>query len=139
MIEVGPRAGGLAPYAKATDIVRFSQLGAHLDAALAEGAKGPLATALRGPVTVVYGPGPLGTDPAVIESALVQLTNANSEARFLPAMHRSNIMGAFDMGLAPGLMPGRATLGEVPETWDKVPSTTGHDTAAILHLSLIHI
>ena len=82
---------------------------------------------------VVYGPGPLGTDPAVIESALVQLTNANSEARFLPAMHRSNIMGAFDMGLAPGLMPGRATLGEVPETWDKVPSTTGHDTAAILH------
>ena len=133
LIEVGPRAGGLAPYAKATDIVRFSQLGAHLDAALAEGAKGPLATALRGPVTVVYGPGPLGTDPAVIESALVQLTNANSEARFLPAMHRSNIMGAFDMGLAPGLMPGRATLGEVPETWDKVPSTTGHDTAAILH------
>ena len=133
LIEVGPRAGGLAPYAKATDIVRFSQLGAHLDGALAEGAQGPLAAALRGPVTVVYGPGPLGTDPAVIESALVQLTNANSEARFLPAMHRSNIMGAFDMGLAPGLMPGRTTLGEIPETWDKVPSTTGHDTAAILH------
>ena len=132
LIEVGPRMGGLAPYAKATEIVRFSQLGAHISDALAEGAEGALADALRGPVTVVYGPGPLGTDPGVIETALAAIANANGEARFLPALHRSNVMGAIDMGLAPGLLPGRVPLGDIPETWDKAPSATGDDTSEIL-------
>ena len=132
LVEVGPRASGLAPYAKATDIVRFSEMGAHITAALAEGAEGALAEALRGPVTVVYGPGPIGTDPAVVETAVAAIAKANGEARFLPALHRSNIMGALDMGLAPGLLPGRTTLGDIPETWDRVPSTTGHNTTAML-------
>ena len=132
LIEVGPRMGGLAPYAKATEIVRFSQLGAHISDALAEGAEGALADALRGPVTVVYGPGPLGTDPGVIETALAAIANANGEARFLPALHRSNVMGAIDMGLAPGLLPGRMPLGDIPEGWDKAPSATGDDTSEIL-------
>ena len=132
LIEVGPRMGGLAPYAKATEIVRFSQLGAHISDALAEGAEGALADALRGPVTVVYGPGPLGTDPGVIETALTAIANANGEARFLPALHRSNVMGAIDMGLAPGLLPGRMPLGDIPEGWDKAPSATGDDTSEIL-------
>ena len=132
LIEVGSRMGGLAPYAKATEIVQFSKLGAHISDALAEGAEGSLAEALRGPVTVVYGPGPLGTDPGVIETALTAIANANGEARFLPALHRSNVMGAIDMGLAPGLLPGRMPLGDIPDTWDKVPSAAGDDTSEIL-------
>ena len=31
-------------------------------------------------------------------------------ARFLPALRRGNVMGALDMGLAPGLLPGRVSL-----------------------------
>ena len=133
LVEVGPRAGGLAPYAKATDIVRFSQLGAHVVAALDADASGPLAQALQGPVTVVYGPGPHGTDPSIIEGALVAIAKANADARFLPALHRSNVMGALDMGLAPGLLPGRTALGDLPNGWANAPSTTGFGTQEILH------
>ncbi len=133
LIDVGPVASGLAPYATATDTVRFSQLASHVTAALEESAEGALADALRGPVTVVYGPGPLGVDPSVIESALVAIAQANGEARFLPALHRGNVMGALDMGLSPGLLPGRSLTGDTPGSWESSPSTPGLDTTAMLN------
>ena len=38
------------------------------------------------------------------------LLAALPEARFLPALRRGNVHGALDLGLAPGLLPGRVTL-----------------------------
>ena len=132
LVDVGPVASGLAPYATTTDSVRFSDLGSHVMAALEESAEGALADALRGPVTVVYGPGPIGADPSVIETLLVAISEANRDARFLPALHRSNVMGALDMGLSPGLLPGRNLTGSTPEPWESSPSAPGLDTNAIL-------
>ena len=38
------------------------------------------------------------------------LADALPGARFLPALRRGNVLGALDMGLAPGLLPGRVSL-----------------------------
>ena len=44
---------------------------------------------------------------AVIESAVRYLAERFPAATFLPALRRSNVMGALDMGLSPQLLPGR--------------------------------
>ena len=51
----------------------------------------------------------------VAEAASV-LAAAWPGARFLPALRRGNVHGALDMGLAPGLLPGRVTL-EAGRDW----------------------
>ncbi len=57
-------------------------------------------------------------------------------ARFLPALRRGNVHGALDMGLAPGMLPGRVTLDDGREwftqAWGSVPGHRGRDTAGIL-------
>ena len=50
-------------------------------------------------------------------------------ARFLPALRRGNVHGALDMGLAPGVLPGRVSLEEgrawFAGAWGSVPGATG--------------
>ena len=45
---------------------------------------------------------------AVVETAIRTLASRFPDAKFLVALRRSNVMGALDMGLAPGLAPGRS-------------------------------
>jgi NADH-quinone oxidoreductase subunit G len=87
------------------------------------------------PVTVVLG------RPSVAESADVIVDAALALAqipgvRFLSALRRGNIHGALDMGLAPGLLPGRIGLLEGREhllaEWPQLSATAGLDTAGIL-------
>jgi NADH-quinone oxidoreductase subunit G len=51
-------------------------------------------------------------------------------------LRRGNVFGALDMGLAPGLLPGRVSLESGREwfaaAWGSVPASTGRDTAGIL-------
>jgi NADH-quinone oxidoreductase subunit G len=58
------------------------------------------------------------------------------KATFLPALRRGNVFGALDMGLAPGLLPGRVSLEAgrawFAAAWGAVPAATGRDTAGIL-------
>jgi NADH-quinone oxidoreductase subunit G len=87
------------------------------------------------PVTVVLGRTSLSEDPAVIAEAAGVLATAG--ARFLPALPRGNVMGALDMGLAPGMLPGRVALSAgrsfFAESWGgSLPSARGKDTAAML-------
>jgi NADH-quinone oxidoreductase subunit G len=60
-------------------------------------------------------------------------------ARFLSALRRGNVHGALDMGLAPGVLPGRVTLDEGREwftrAWGSVPGQRGRDAAGILAAS----
>ena len=44
----------------------------------------------------------------VIETAIRTLAERFTDAKFLPALRRSNVMGALDMGLGPRLRPGHA-------------------------------
>ena len=74
-----------------------------------------------------------------IADAARQLAAALPGAKFLPTLRRGNVNGALDMGLAPGLLPGRVSLDEGrawysdhPGGWGRVPAERGRDTAEIL-------
>jgi NADH-quinone oxidoreductase subunit G len=74
-------------------------------------------------VVFVVGRPNLAENAAVIESAIRVLAEGFPDATFLPALRRSNVNGALDMGLAPQLLPGRG--------YDQQAS--GRDTYAQLH------
>ena len=58
-------------------------------------------------VVFVVGRANVAEAPEVVESAVLGLAKRYPDARFLSALRRSNVIGALDMGLAPGLRPGR--------------------------------
>ena len=72
----------------------------------------------------------------VAAEAVRILADALPRATFLPALRRGNVFGALDMGLAPGILPGRVGLHEGRErftaAWGAVPADTGLSTADIL-------
>jgi predicted molibdopterin-dependent oxidoreductase YjgC len=79
--------------------------------------------------------------PSLAESATSIAEAAGTLAQlpgvtFLSALRRGNVHGALDMGLAPGLLPGRVSLESgrtwFESAWGAVPSNTGLDTAGIL-------
>ena len=61
---------------------------------------------------IVLGRPNVAEDAAVIERAARLLSERFPAATFLPALRRSNVQGALDMGLAPGLAPGRGFVGD---------------------------
>jgi NADH-quinone oxidoreductase subunit G len=62
-------------------------------------------------------------------------------AAFLPAMRRANLHGALDMGMAPGLLPGRVSLSDgaswFAAKWGSGPSGLGMDTAQMLSAAAV--
>ncbi len=89
----------------------------------------------EGVVIVLGRPSYAESGDAVAEAARV-LSQALPKATFLPALRRGNVFGALDMGLAPGLLPGRVSLDAGREwftaAWGAVPGTAGLDAAGIL-------
>jgi NADH-quinone oxidoreductase subunit G len=87
-------------------------------------------------VVVIVGRPSLAEDGALVAEAAAALAEAWPAARFLPALRRGNVMGAIDMGLAPGLLPGRVSLDDgrawFAEAWGSVPASRGRDAAGIL-------
>ena len=132
LIEVGPGRGGLS------DLAAVNLHGLPGDMAdLVRGAldRGVLRTD-DGPLTVLVGRSSLTEDPAVVCAAASLIHEALPEARFLPTLPRSNVFGALDAGLAPGLLPGRVTLEDGREAftaaWGAVPEARGLDATGIL-------
>ena len=72
----------------------------------------------------------------MVADAARVLAAALPQARFLPALRRGNVNGALDMGLAPGLLPGRVSLAAGGDwfagAWGAVPESAGLDAAGIL-------
>jgi NADH-quinone oxidoreductase subunit G len=93
------------------------------------------ALASGGPLVVVAGRPSMAESPAGTVDAIAALA-ARPGTSFLPAMRRSNVHGALDMGLAPGLLPGRVTLDAgrdwMSAHWPALPAAAGLDTAGIL-------
>jgi NADH-quinone oxidoreductase subunit G len=90
-----------------------------------------------GPVTVVLGRANLADTGAGVVAAAEAIHSAHPQVRFLSALRRANVHGALDMGLAPGLLPGRTTLEEAggwyrDAGWANVPATRGLDATGIL-------
>src|SRR5438132_331429 len=88
------------------------------------------------PAVAVLGRPSLAESAASIVDAAGVLAAGLEGVRFLPALRRANVLGALEMGLAPGLLPGRVTLDQGREwfrdAWGRVPEERGMDAAAIL-------
>ena len=92
-----------------------------------------------GPVTVVLGRGNLAESSDGTVAAAAAIHAAHPEVRFLSALRRSNVHGALDMGLAPGLLPGRTALADAGAArwfrkvgWTTLPAERGLDATGIL-------
>jgi NADH-quinone oxidoreductase subunit G len=87
-------------------------------------------------VVVVAGRPSYAESGEVVAAAVRILADALPKATFLPALRRGNVFGALDLGLAPGLLPGRVSLDAGRErftsAWGSVPASTGLHTADIL-------
>ena len=87
-------------------------------------------------VVIVAGRPSYAESGEVAAEALRVLAGALPKATFLPALRRGNVFGALDMGLAPGILPGRVSLdagrARFTAAWGSVPASAGLSTADIL-------
>jgi len=147
LVELSPAATSLTRYAaaslryrptEATDLVRdlVGPAGAVPPGVDPDALERAQQLAAAGDVVVVVGRPSLAEDGALVAAAAQALARALPGARFLPALRRGNVHGALDMGLAPGLLPGRVSLDGgrdwFTQAWGSVPGQRGRDTAGIL-------
>ena len=107
-----------------SDVINVA--GAVLGKAVAAGRK----------IVVILGRGSMAEQSASFVEAALSLRNASSGTVVLPAMRRANLHGALDMGMAPGLLPGRVTQAEgaawYAAHWGSTPTSVGLDTMGML-------
>jgi NADH-quinone oxidoreductase subunit G len=149
VVEVGPHSTGMTELATVSLFPRPGEAGATVRGLLDGPPPGTdaggvdpsaLATASHlltsGPITVVLGRQSLAESSEAIVDAASALLARKPDTRFLPVLRRANIRGALDMGLAPGLLPGRVALDAgrdaLRQVWAKVPRQRGLDGAGIL-------
>ncbi len=153
LVEVSPRSTGLSRYAASRLFHRPGEAPA-VARALVDGVagRGPQsssppggvaheeiekAVALlgRGPVVVVLGRPSMAEPAAPTVEAASLLASGLPDVRFLPALRRGNVHGALDMGLAPGVLPGRVSLPDGRQWfaagWGSVPDRRGLDALGI--------
>jgi NADH-quinone oxidoreductase subunit G len=152
LIEVNPRTTSASPLAALTLTPFPGEVGRVVEhlAGAADGTDvggvgaGDLARAAAmlavasGPVHVVVGRHSLAESEAPTVDAVAALLSGlgPERVRFLPALRRGNVFGALDMGLSPGLLPGRVTLDDgraaIAADWPAVPSQRGKGTIEML-------
>ena len=149
IVQVSPVGTGLSPYVAADLQPRPVETPALVAALLggdvpADGVAGVPAAAVRDAAAllagvedlkVVVGRQNLAESAATTVDAVAAVRAGAPGATFLPALRRANVRGALEAGLAPGRLPGRATLaapGPWAEQWGGLPSAAGLDTAGIL-------
>ena len=149
VIEISPQAGGFTPYAAVSLHPRPGEAGVLMRALLDGPPPGTDAGGVdqvqlarasdllaAGPVTAVVGRQSLAETADGVVDAAAALLARKPDTRFLPALRRANVHGALDMGLAPGVLPGRVTLDTgrswFSSRWPSVPGHRGHDTTGIL-------
>ncbi len=147
IIELSPRETGLSPYSFLSLRYRPGEQAAVVRAILGNGSPTAVGISeqdaerartqlLSGPVVVIAGRASLAESAEFTVEALSLLRQGLPEATFLPVLRRGNVAGALDMGLAPGLLPGRVSLDAGREalaaTWPSVPVSHGLDARGIL-------
>ena len=92
----------------------------------------------EGPVLALVGRTGLTEDPDTAE-AVAAFALELPDARVMPLMRRGNVFGALDMGVAPGLLPGRVATDDadgratLEAAWGPIPDGPGMNSTAILH------
>ena len=149
LVEIVPSATGLTEHATLTLVHRPGEAAAVARALAreqipADGAGGVAAADLgraaellgQDGVVIVLGRPSLAEPANATVDAAGVLARALPGARFLSALRRGNVHGALDMGLAPGILPGRVSLDEgrarFASQWGLVPDRRGLDTEGIL-------
>jgi NADH-quinone oxidoreductase subunit G len=151
IVELGPARSGLSPYTSASLQYRPGEVAALVDALLSGevpdgGVAGVAADQVAAASELICGAGDelrvvvgrpnLAESAGPVVDAAVAVRDAVPGARFLSALRRSNVRGAIEAGLAPGMLPGRMSLAEGAALWGGVwgstPSTPGMDAAGIL-------
>ncbi|MEX0767318.1 MAG: NADH-quinone oxidoreductase subunit NuoG, partial [Microthrixaceae bacterium] len=151
IIELSPARSGLSPYTASSLQYRPADLPKLVAALLSgdlpeQGLAGideqefAAATALLQAadlhLNVVIGRANLAESADCVAVAASAITQAIPGARFLTALRRSNVRGALEAGLSPGMLPGRVALADVDQVWTKlwgsVPADRGMDTTQIL-------
>ena len=145
LIEITPHRTGLGQYAKHHLHPQPGET-ALLAAALVGDTAGDVAgvpaadiaavreaLAADGPVTVIVGRASIAEGASIVADAAVALAGLPNVS-FLSALHRSNVHGALDMGMSPGLLPGRSTLatGAARSAWPAMPAAAGQGTREML-------
>ena len=141
-LRIRPGDAPLAARAVTGDAAAATTLGSHPEGAAItpdqlERAAAVLAAHPDGEgVVIVAGRSSYAESGEVAAAAVRALASALPKATFLPALRRGNVFGALDMGLAPGILPGRVGLDagrqRFTSAWGSVPAATGLDTAGIL-------
>ncbi|MET0488844.1 MAG: molybdopterin-dependent oxidoreductase, partial [Acidimicrobiales bacterium] len=130
IIEIAPATSGLTPYATHTELHAPGGAPAAVASVLDAGLLGD------GPVVVLLGRPSLAEPAAHTARAALDLAEVGDRVRFLSTLRRGNVHGALDMGLAPGVLPGRAPLDggreALADVWPTVPTSVGLDTDAML-------
>ncbi|HEX6596707.1 MAG TPA: NADH-quinone oxidoreductase subunit NuoG [Acidimicrobiales bacterium] len=146
LIELTPRPTAMSEHAvvslvyrpgEAATVARALVEKSDQDSRLARAAE-----ALRGEsetgegVVIVLGrPSVAESADGIVQAAAV-LARAFPGAKFLTALRRGNVHGALDMGMAPGILPGRVSLDEggawFTDGWGAVPAQRGLDTLGML-------
>jgi NADH-quinone oxidoreductase subunit G len=147
ILELSERDTGMTPYAWRTVRHRPGEQAMLVRALVGAGPAGTLgvdevlledarAQLDRGPIVAVVGRANLATASSFTVDAAAALLAAHASTKFLVALRRGNVRGALDMGLAPGLVPGRTALAEASpalrDAWPLVPSGRGLDAGGIL-------
>ena len=146
LVEIVPKAGGTSPYADPSLVYRPGE-SAKVARALAAAVADPdldtdprirrAADALgRGGAVVVLGRPSVAESELTVADAAAVLAESLPGVRFLSALRRGNVHGALDMGLAPGLLPGRVRLDEgrgwFEQAWGALPAERGLDCLGAL-------
>jgi NADH-quinone oxidoreductase subunit G len=130
LVEVAPAASGLTGLAAHTELHVPGEAPAAVQAVIDAGHLGD------GPVVVVLGRPSLAESAAPTARAAGLLAALGDRVTFLSTLRRGNVHGALDMGLAPGVLPGRTPLASpgdaLAAAWPQLPSATGLDAEGML-------
>jgi NADH-quinone oxidoreductase subunit G len=131
ILEISAVDTGMTRYAETS--VRYVPGGAA-EAVVSDRAKALLGAG--GNVVCVLGRPSLAESADTVVDAAAALLAAVPGIRFLSGLRRGNVHGALDMGLAPGMLPGRVSLADgaewVGRSWSALPTERGLDAAGIL-------
>ncbi len=153
LVELSPVETGMTRYAEASLRYRPGEVTALVRALVDESAAvgdserpGGLAPASavreaaallrRGSLVCLLGRPSLAEPAQPVVDAAGVLLGALPETTFLPVLRRGNVAGALDMGLAPGLLPGRIGLDQgrpwLAREWEALPGGRGLDAQGII-------
>ncbi|MHB8467742.1 MAG: NADH-quinone oxidoreductase subunit NuoG [Acidimicrobiales bacterium] len=150
VVEVTPRPTSLSPLVAASIVYRPGEAAAVVAAlvgdvdpqgevggvaAAALGSARQLLAGVQAPVVILGRPSLAESSDGIVGAAGA-IRRARPDATFLVALRRGNVRGALDLGLTPGMLPGRVGLEEgrawYEAHWPKVPAERGLDATAML-------